>query len=106
MTFEEYQALATKAPLALRNNRTRIDLPILGLQEGAGKIGSLFTAASSLGKFSPTQEQRVELRDGLSDLLWCIALICDESEIRMQTIADHSISQLQERCKDLDPNER
>ena len=41
-TFEEFQTVATKVPLSLRNNLDRINFPVMGLQEEAGKIGSLF----------------------------------------------------------------
>lgn len=44
-TFEEYQDIAAKVPIALRNNRDRIELPLLGLQEEAGKVSSVLTVA-------------------------------------------------------------
>jgi hypothetical protein len=69
-TFKEYQTLATKVPLSLRNNRDRIDLPVMGLQEQAGKIGSLLATASAAGKFGLTPEQRRDVNDRLSDILW------------------------------------
>ena len=105
-TFEEYQTLAAKLPLSLRNNRQRIDLPVVGLQQEAGKIGSLLTTASASGTFSLTQEQRQEVHDRLADLLWYIALLCSESGIAMQDVAMHSITQLQARSKELDPDRR
>ncbi|MBI4026369.1 MAG: hypothetical protein HY360_15395 [Verrucomicrobia bacterium] len=105
-TFEEYQTLATKLPLSLRNNRERIDLPVLGLQQEAGKIGSLLTRASESGTFSLTQEQRREVQDRLADLLWYVVLLCTESGIAMQDVAMHSITQLQARSKELEPDRR
>ena len=47
-TFEEFQALAVKAPVSLRHNRDRINLP-LGLQEDAGKIGALLSTPVESG---------------------------------------------------------
>ncbi len=105
-TFEEYQTLATKVPLSLRNNRDRIQLPVLGLQEEAGKIGSLLTTAFASGKFGLTQEQGRELKDRLSDILWYVALLCGKTGIAMQDVAVHSITQLQTRTKELEPNRR
>jgi hypothetical protein len=105
-TFEEYQALASKLPLALRNNRDRIDLPIRGLQEEAGRIGTLLATASASGTFALTKEQSSEVKDRLSDALWYLALLCKETGIAMQDVAAHSITQLQERMKGLDPNQR
>jgi hypothetical protein len=104
--FEEYQALSIKVPLSLRNNRDRINLPVSGLQEEAGKIGSLLTTASASGKFDLAPEQRREVQDRLSDILWYVALFCGESGIAMQDVAAHSIAQLQARARELDPDRR
>ena len=105
-TFEEYQALATKTPLSLRNNRDRILLPVSGLQQEAGKIGSLLTAASASGKIRLTPEQIGELKERLSDVLWCVAVICGETGIAMQDVAVNSIAQIQTRVQALDPKRR
>ena len=105
-TFEEYQALATQLPLSLRNNRARIDLPVLGLQEEAGKIGSLLATAFASGKHCLTQEQIGEAKDRLADALWYVALLCGETGISMKDVATHSITQLQERMTRLDPDRR
>jgi hypothetical protein len=105
-TFEEYQALVTKVPLSLRNDRDRINLPVRGLQEEAGKIGSLLAKASASGKFRLTQEQSREVQDRLSDVLWCVALLCGETGITLQDLATHSVAQLEVRAKKLDPDRR
>lgn len=105
-TFEEYQAAATQVPLSLRNDRDRIQLPVLGLQEEAGKIGALLTKAFASGKFSLRQEQHDEAKDRLSDILWFVALLCQETGIVMQDVAAHSITRLKVRAKGLDPDRR
>ena len=105
-TFEEYQTAATQVPLSLRNDRDRIQLPVLGLQEEAGKISSLLTEAFAAGKFNLTQEQSKELKDRLSDLLWFVALLRKEAGVAMQDVAAHSIAQLRERTKGLDSDRR
>ncbi len=105
-TFDEYQALAANVPLSLRNNRERIELPVLGLQQEAGKIGALMMAASASGKSSLTPEQRREVQDRLADLLWYVALLCKESGLTMQDVAAHSAAQLQARNSELDPDRR
>lgn len=106
MTFEAYQALAVKVPLSLRNNRDRVDLPVLGLQEDAGRIGLLLSTAFASGKLVLLPKQREELKDKLSDILWCVALLCSETGIAMKDLAAHSAAQLQARTKELDPNRR
>ena len=105
-TFEEYQALATKVPASLRNDRDRLNLPVQGLQEEAGKIGALLASAFASGKFSLTREQSIELKDRLADILWHVAFLSKETEIPMQDVATHSIEQLQARFKELDPDQR
>jgi hypothetical protein len=105
-TFDEYEALATKVSLSLRNNRERIELPVLGLQQEAGKLGTLLTAASASGRFSLTPGQRREVQDRLADLLWYVALLCKESGLTMQDVAAHSAAQLQARNSGLDPDRR
>lgn len=93
-------------PLSLRNDRDRIQLPALGLQEAAGTIGSLPTEAFAAGKFRLTQAQAKEVKDRLSDILRFVALLCKENGIAMQDVAAHSITQLQARAKGLDPEQR
>ena len=105
-TFEEFQTAATRIPLALRNNHDRIDLPVTGLQQEAGKIGALLTVASASGRFALTPEQQSELRDRLADVLWYAALLCQEAGVPMQETAMHSIAQLQDRAQRLDPDAR
>ena len=105
-TFEEYQALAITLPLSLRNDRDRINLPVTGLQQEAGKIGSLLMTASGSGTFSLTPEKRREILDRMADLLWYVALLCNESGITMQDVAKHSVTQIRARTKSLDPDRR
>jgi hypothetical protein len=105
-TFEEYQSVATRTPLSLRNNWDWIYLPVLGLQEEAAKVGSLLASADASGKLALTQEQTSELKNRLSDMLWYVALLCGETGIAMQGMAVHSLAQLQARTKPLDPDQR
>ena len=105
-TFEEFQALAIKVPLSLRNNRDRIDLPVTGLQEEAGKIGALLAAGHATGRLALTPEQRNELQGRLADVLWYAALLCHEAGIPMQDVAALGVVRLQDRVKQLDPDAR
>jgi len=103
-TVAQYQSIATTVPLSLRNNRDRLELPVTGLQEEAGRIGRLLATAS--GRLDLTVEQRRELQDRLADTLWYLALLCGESGVAMQDVAAHSIAKLQERTQGLDPDRR
>jgi len=60
MTFQEYRNVAANVPIALRNDRDRIDLPVTGLQQEAGKLRKMLAAAFASGKFPDTDtNQRV-----------------------------------------------
>ena len=105
-TFEEYQALANTVPVSLRNDRDRVDLPVLGLQDEAGKLGSLLSKAFASGTFTLTEDQSEEVRDRLGDVLWYLALLCRETGINLQALAAHSATQLTERSKGFDTDRR
>ena len=106
MTFEEYQTVATRIPASLRNNLDRINLPLRGLQEEAGKIGSLLQGATVTGRLNLASEQRKELQDRLADFLWYIALLGNETGTSLADIATRSLAQIQERTRHLDPDQR
>jgi NTP pyrophosphatase (non-canonical NTP hydrolase) len=106
MNFEEYQTVATRVPASLRNNLDRINLPLHGLQEEAGKVGSLLGVATATGRLNLAPEQRKELQDRLADLLWYVALLGNETGTSLADIAAHSLAQIQERARRLDPDQR
>lgn len=106
MTFEEYQNAVTKVPIALRNNRDRVDLPVLGLQEEAGKLGRLISAAFASGTFKLTPDQSSEVKNRMADVLWCVTRLCGEAGISMEELAKHGVAQLKARSEELDPNQR
>jgi NTP pyrophosphatase (non-canonical NTP hydrolase) len=105
-TFQEYEAVATNVPLSLRNDRDRIQLPVLGLQEAAGKLDSLLTTAFASGRFTLSPAQTGEVKDRLADVLWSVACLCKGTGIPMQELAAYSAIQLQERLTRLDPDRR
>ena len=93
-------------PVSLRNDRDRINLPVAGLQTASGKIGSILERSFASGKFNLPPEPRNELQDKLSDILWCAAILGNETGISLQDVATHSVAQLQARAKILDPDQR
>jgi hypothetical protein len=105
-TFEEFQATAVKVPLSLRNDRDRIRMPLLGLQEEAGKIGLLLAPASDSGRMALKPKQDAELRDRLSNVLWYVALLCGEAGVAMQDMAESGVALLKKRREELDPERR
>ena len=106
MTFEEYQTVATRVPASLRNNQDRINLPLRGLQEESGKVSSLLQRMTATGRVDVAPEQREELQDRLSDLLWYLTLIANETGTSLADVAAHGFVQIQERARHLDPDQR
>ncbi len=106
MTFQEYQTVAVRVPASLRNNLDRINLPLRGLQEEAGKVGSLLQVATATGRLELAPEQRQELEDRLADLLWYVALLGSEAGTSLTDLAAHSLAQIQERARHFDPDQR
>lgn len=105
-TFAEYQSIAVTVPVSLRNSRDRIDFPVRGLQQDAGKIGSILGTAFESGKFRLTPEQNEEVKDRMADILWYVAHMCKETGVSMESVATHSAAQLQLRMKGFDPDRR
>jgi hypothetical protein len=104
--FAEYQNAAAKIPVSIRNNRDRIDFPVAGLLQDAGKLGSLLATAFESGAFRLTPEQSAEVKDRMADILWYVARLCDETGISMESVAGHSLAQFQLRMKEFDPDQR
>ena len=78
----------------------------MGLQEEAGKIGSLMGKAFSSGKSAITPEESKILQARLSEILWYVALLCNETGISMQDTAEKSVALVQARAKELDQDRR
>jgi hypothetical protein len=93
--FEDYQKRAAATPVALRNDRDRIDHPVLGLQGEAGKIGAVLERAFLSGRLEISPVQREELKTRLARVLWYIAFLCEQTGVTMQEAADVSMRQIE-----------
>ena len=105
-TFEEYQTLAGSLPASLRNNRDRINLPVRGLLEQSGKIGTLFKTAFASARLDLTSTRKDDLKARLADILWYVAILCRETGLALNDVAAHSLAQVEARRNALDPNQR
>lgn len=81
-----------------------IDAPVSELQQDALKLGLLLETAFQSGKFQPTSNQSKEVKDRLANILWCIASLCDETGVSMESVAAHSATQLETRIKGMVPS--
>ncbi len=105
-SFREFQSLAAKVPVSLRNNRDRILIPISGLQQETGKVGSLLTSALASGKLDLTADQCGEFKGRMADILWLASVLCEETGVSLQSITEHSLNQLRTRAGELAPDQR
>ena len=85
---------------ALNNGRERIELPVTELQQDAVKLGLLMQTAFQSGEFQLQPQQSAEVKDRLANILWCIASLCNETGVSMESVAAHSATQLEARMKD------
>lgn len=102
-TFSEYQSAATRIPVC--PDARNISLPVLGLQEEAGKIGKLIAIGTTSGKLALTIEQVSELRIRFGDILWYVAILCKEAGIQMQDVAENSVAELEKRFREIGSSE-
>ncbi len=105
-TFAEYETLARQVSPSLRNNRGRVDFPVLGLQEESGRLASTLKNAMTSGRLELTPDLAGNLKNSLSDILWYVAILCGETKMTMDEVAEHSLAQLRDRAKQLDPDRR
>jgi len=89
MEFQEYQnaAMRTRLPTA------DIMYAVLNLAGEAGEVTSKY--AKALRDSTPIDREAVALE--LGDVLWCVALACEELNIPMSQVAKMNIDKLASR---------
>jgi len=77
----------------------------MGLQEAGGKLSKLLALTFVAGKFHLTPVQSDEVKDRLVELLGCLARICGETAILMESVAAYTASQMEVSAEGLEPQE-
>lgn len=72
--------------LCIKQDCDRAQLPVMGLQEEGGKLSKLVSTTFASGKFRLTAAQSDEAKDRLVDILSCLARICGETAVLMETL--------------------
>lgn len=92
MEFNKYQvhAMATRLPNA------DLRYGVLNLAGEAGEVASKY--AKSIRDGYDNQVDPVEVAKELGDVLWCVALICEEIGVDMNTVATMNIDKLASRA--------
>ena len=91
---------------ALRINRDRdwVQLPVMGLQEAGGNLSKLLASTFAAGKFRLSPSATDEVKDRLVDILGCLARICGETALLMETVTARTAPHLETPADGLEPH--
>lgn len=105
-TFHAYQNIAVGVPVPWRNDDSRLRLPVVGLREEAGTIGSLVSTYLISGKLALIEAQSEGLKNRMGDVLWYLRVLSNDTGNTLQDLAAHSTVQLRLREKGREPDRR
>lgn len=77
---------AEERALCIKADLDRVQLPVMGLQEEAGKLSKLLATTLAAGKFRLTPTKSDEAKDRLVEILSCLTRICGESAVLMESL--------------------
>lgn len=98
LNFDEYQHLANKTALYPgRNGETIAPYPALGLAGEAGEVCEEIKKAIRDDGGVVTAERRARLEKELGDILWYVAALCTELDLKMSDVAHANIAKLADR---------
>ena len=72
--------------LCIKQDREGVQYPVTGLQEG-GKLSKLVALTFAPGKIRLTPAQSDEAKERLIEILSCLARLCGETAILMETLS-------------------
>jgi NTP pyrophosphatase (non-canonical NTP hydrolase) len=96
MDFNEYQA-AARETAQYPNMGANIYYPMLGLAGETGEVAEKIKKLMRDHDGVMTPERRDALKKELGDVLWYVAALCSELELRMADVAEHNIAKLRDR---------
>lgn len=96
MTFEEYQAAASRTALYPRRMEN-LEYPTLGLAGEAGEVANIVKKIQRDSDGIITDETRAKLKDELGDVLWYISACADELGLTIGEIAAYNVDKLAKR---------
>ena len=97
MNFVDYQFRAEQT--AIYPEETGLDYTIHGLSSEAGEVAGK-RKKWLRGDVLPEGPSWVDIfADELGDVLWYVAMVCEELDIDMQTVAENNIRKLNDRVE-------
>ena len=96
MTFADYQAFAVTTAI-YPNQDDNLTYPALGVAGEAGEVADLIKKVMRDHDAVLQPEQRALLKKELGDLLWYIAMVCEEAVINMQDVVYENVAKLIDR---------
>jgi NTP pyrophosphatase (non-canonical NTP hydrolase) len=98
MNFEDYKEKAKKT--AIYPKKSGIFYTALGLAGEAGEIANKVKKIIRDDNNSISLERRTELINELGDVLWYVAMMCDELYVDMDDVARWNLEKLEKRQKE------
>ena len=96
MTFEEYQKKSRETAV-YHNAGSNFVYPTLGLCGEAGEVAEKIKRVVRAGKTALTEEQKLEVKKELGDVLWYLAQLGCELGISLEDVAATNIEKLLSR---------
>jgi NTP pyrophosphatase (non-canonical NTP hydrolase) len=99
MTFDDYQAQALRTNLAKEDKFKELLQQVLGLADEAGEVQSIFKKwiRDQNADFDKLDVENVKKE--LGDVLWYIAVIAHDLDIKLSDIAELNIAKLASRLE-------
>lgn len=98
LSFDDYQQLAGQtAVYPGRDDDTVAPYPSLGLAGEAGEVCEQIKKAIRDDGGQITDRRRQKLRKELGDVLWYVAAVCSELDLKMEDVARHNVEKLADR---------
>lgn len=98
MEINEYQLKALKTAV-YPNRGKNIEYPTLGLCGEAGEIANKVKKIQRDDGGILSETKRFKLIDEIGDVMWYIAVLCDELNIPLEEVCKHNIEKLSDRAE-------
>ena len=97
MNFTEYQAEAIKT--IVYDQRFKLIYPSLGLVAEAGEVSGKVSKVLRDKNGIVTKEDEIDLKKELGDVLWFIAVLCNDLGITLEEVAQVNLDKLRSRME-------
>ncbi len=97
MTFDEYQTAALRTNLSKPDKLQELMQQVLGLGDEVGEVQAIFKKWLRDNEADFAQLDVTSLKKELGDVLWYIAVVAHDLDIKLEDIASYNIDKLADR---------